>query len=96
MSKLYEALQRSQQGESQSASPLATPVPGEGQVPGANIPGLPIYDTAPLDALATQAPPSAAWLSVPAERILRPSPTPEQRLITPQPQQPGRGMFRAG
>jgi capsular exopolysaccharide synthesis family protein len=95
MSKLYEALQRSQQGEASSASPLATPVPGEDQIPGAQIPGLPIDDTAALDALATQAPPTAAWLSVPAERILRPVPTPEQRLVTlTNPNSPGAEMFR--
>ena len=67
MSRLYEALQRSQ-GETPSASPLATPPP---EVPGAQLPGLPIDDTAALDALATQAPPAAAWLAVPPERILR-------------------------
>src|SRR5215472_8794123 len=93
MSRLYDALQRSQ-GETPSASPLATPAPEE-QAPGANIPGLPIDDTAALDALATQAPPTAAWLSVPAERILRPSPTPEQRLIAiTNPNSPGAETFR--
>jgi capsular exopolysaccharide synthesis family protein len=78
MSRLYEALQRSQ-GEPPSASPLATPPP---EALGTQLPGLPIDDTAALDALATQAPPAAAWLTVPPERILRPVPTPEQRLIT--------------
>jgi protein-tyrosine kinase len=92
MSRLYEALQRSQ-GETPSASPLATPPPPE--APGAQLPGLPIDDTAALDALATQAPPAAAWLSVPAERILRPVPTPEQRLIAiTNPNSPGAETFR--
>jgi len=91
MSRLYEALQRSQ-GETPSASPLATP-PLE--APGTQLPGLPIDDTAALDALATQAPPAAAWLTVPPERILRPVPTPEQRLITiTNPNSPGAETFR--
>ena len=92
MSRLYEALQRSQ-GETPSASPLATPAQTE--APGAQVPGLPIDDTAALDALATQAPPAAAWLSVPAERILRPVPTPEQRLVAiTSPNSPGAETFR--
>jgi len=92
MSRLYEALQRSQ-GETTSASPLATPPPPE--APGAQLPGLPIDDTAALDALATQAPPAAAWLAVPPERILRPVPTPEQRLISiTNPNSPGAETFR--
>ena len=72
MSRLYEALQKSQ-GEAPSASPLATPAQPDSQVPGAQVPGLPIDNTEALDALATQAPPTASWLAVPAERILRPS-----------------------
>ena len=92
MSRLYEALQRSQ-GETTSASPLATPPPPE--APGAQLPGLPIDDTAALDALATQAPPAAAWLAVPPDRMLHPIPTPEQRLISiTNPNSPGAEMFR--
>ena len=92
MSRLYEALQRSQ-GETPSASPLATPA--QPDTPGGQVPGLPIDDTAALDALATQAPPAAAWLSVPADRILRPVPTPEQRLISiTNPNSPGAETFR--
>jgi protein-tyrosine kinase len=92
MSRLYEALQRSQ-GETPSASPLATPAQPE--APGAQVPGLPLDDTAALDALATQAPPAAAWLSVPPERILRPVPTPEQRLVSiTNPNSPGAETFR--
>ncbi|HVO78683.1 MAG TPA: CpsD/CapB family tyrosine-protein kinase [Candidatus Bathyarchaeia archaeon] len=94
MSRLYEALQKSQV-EAPSASPLATPAQPDGQAPGAQVPGLPIDNTAALDALATQAPPMAAWLSVPADRILRPIPTPEQRLISiTTPNSPGAEMFR--
>ena len=92
MSRLYEALQRSQ-GETTSASPLATPPPPE--APGAQLPGLPIDDTAALDALATQAPPAAAWLAVPPDRVLHPIPTPEQRLISiTNPNSPGAETFR--
>src|SRR5271169_212893 len=94
MSRLYEALQRSQ-GETPSASPLATPAQPDSALPGAQLPGLPIDDTAALDALATEAPPAAAWLSVPADRILRPVPTPEHRLVTiTNPNSPGAEMFR--
>ena len=92
MSRLYEALQRSQ-GETTSASPLATPPPPE--APGAQLPGLPIDDTAALDELATQAPPAAAWLAVPPDRILHPIPTPEQRLVSiTNPNSPGAETFR--
>jgi capsular exopolysaccharide synthesis family protein len=94
MSRLYDALQKSQ-GEAPSASPLATPVQPEGEFPSAHIPGLPIDDTEALDALAAQAPPAASWLAVPADRILRPVPTPEQRLIAiTGPNSPGAEMFR--
>ncbi len=89
MSRLYEALQKSQ-GEAPSASPLATPAQ-----PDSPVVGLPIDDTAALDALATQPPPTAAWLAVPADRILHPSPTPEQRLIAiTNPNSPGAETFR--
>ena len=94
MSRLYEALQKSQ-GEAPSASPLATPAQPDAQVPGAQVPGLPIDNTEALDALATQAPPTAAWLAVPPDRILHPSPTPEQRLIAiTNPNSPGAETFR--
>ncbi len=90
MSRLYEALQKSQ-GEAPSASPLATPAQPDSQVA-----GLPLDDTAALDALAASpSSPAAAWLSVPADRILRPVPTPEQRLITlTNPNSPGAETFR--
>ena len=94
MSRLYEALQRSQ-GETTSASPLATPAPPEAEAPDAQLPGLPIDNTADLDALATEAPAAAAWLTVPPDRMLHPVPTPEQRLISiTNPNSPGAEMFR--
>jgi protein-tyrosine kinase len=90
MSRLYEALQKSQ-GEAPSASPLATPAQ-----PDSPVPGLPLDETAALDTLASSQPsPAASWLSVPADRILRPVPTPEQRLITiTNPNSPGAETFR--
>ena len=92
MSRLYEALQRSQ-GETTNASPLATPPPPE--APGAQIPGLPLDDTAALDALATEVTPASAWLAVPPDRMLHPIPTPEQRLISiTNPNSPGAETFR--
>ena len=94
MSRLYDALQRSQ-GEAPAESPLATPVVPESALPGTEIPGLPIDETAQLDALARQAPPPASWLAVPPERILRPMPTPEQRLVSiTNPNSPGAETFR--
>jgi len=94
MSRLYEALQRSQ-GETPSASPLATPDQPDSPLVSAPVPGLPIDNTAALEALSTQPQPAAAWLSVPPERILRPVPTPEQRLITiTNPNSPGAETFR--
>jgi len=90
MSRLYDALQKSQ-GEAPSASPLASPAQPDSQVA-----GLPLDETAALDALAASPQsPAAAWLSVPADRILRPSPTPEQRLIAiTNPNSPGAETFR--
>ena len=94
MSRLYDALQKSQ-GEAPSASPLSTPAQPDAQAPGAPVLGLPIDNTDALDALATQAPPTASWLAVPADRILRPVPTPEQRLISiTNPNSPGAETFR--
>ncbi len=94
MSRLYDALQKSQ-GEAPSASPLSTPAQPDAQASGAPVLGLPIDNTDALDALATQAPPAASWLAVPAERILRPVPTPEQRLISiTSPNSPGAETFR--
>ena len=95
MSRLYEALQRSQ-GETPSASPLATPAQPDVMLPETQVPGLPLDDTAALDALAASQPsPAAAWLSVPADRILRPVPTPEQRLVAiTDPNSPGAETFR--
>jgi capsular exopolysaccharide synthesis family protein len=94
MSRLYDALQKSQ-GEAPSASPLATSAHSDAPAQPAHVPGLSIDDTAALDALSAQAPPSASWLTIPADRILRPVPTPEQRLVAiTNPNSPGAETFR--
>jgi capsular exopolysaccharide synthesis family protein len=81
MSRVYEALQRSQ-GDNRSASPL---VPDQSDIAA-------VSGTA---ALAEAVPVDADWLKVPAERILRPVPTPEQRLVTlTMPDSTGAEMFR--
>ncbi len=82
MSRVYEALQRSQGDQKSSASPL---VPDQ-------------QETATAVATATLAPaeaPAENWLDVPTDRILRPMPTPEQRLVAiTEPEGTGAEMFR--
>jgi capsular exopolysaccharide synthesis family protein len=81
MSRVYEALQRSQ-GDNSSASPL---VPEQVEI---------AAGAGSAAALASE-PVDASWLNVPAERILRPVPTPEQRLVTlTEPEGTGAEMFR--
>src|ERR1017187_9353988 len=87
MSRVYEALQKSQ-GESPSASPLVSggpeAAPGEATAV-AVAAGVPLGT--PMD---------ATWLKVPADRILRPTPTPEQRLVAlADPNSQGAEMFRS-
>lgn len=81
MSRVFEALQRSQ-GDSPN-SPLVPDQPEMSAVGGT------------ATALADAGPVDAKWLQVPAERILRPNPTPEQRLVTlTAPESTGAEMFR--
>ncbi len=81
MSRVYEALQRSQ-GENQSASPLVPEQP-EGATVAAGA------------ALATAEPGDLNWLRVPPDRVLHPVPTPEQRLVSiAEPDSTGAEMFR--
>jgi len=81
MSRVYEALQRSQ-GENPSASPL---VPDQSETAG----------VATAVGLETVEPVEANWMNVPAERILHPVPTPAQRLVTmTEPEGTGAEMFR--
>jgi capsular exopolysaccharide synthesis family protein len=86
MSRVYDALQKSQ-GENLSASPLVSsrPEAAHGEATAVAVAaGVPI--SAPMD---------ANWLNVPADRILRPTPTPEQRLVAlSDPNSQGAEMFR--
>jgi capsular exopolysaccharide synthesis family protein len=82
MSRVYEALQRSQ-GDNQNASPLVPEQPETAAVGGSPA------------GIATAEPVEANWLNVPADRILHPTPTPEQRLVTlAAPESTGAEMFR--
>ncbi len=82
MSRVYEALQRSQ-GDSPSASPL---VPDQPEMAAVGASGV---------GIATAVPVEANWLKVPADRVLHPTPTPEQRLVSlGAPQSQGAEMFR--
>ena len=91
MSRVYEALQRSQ-GEQPSASPL---VADQQEVAGAGtaVAASPIAAAAAGSAFAT--PEQVQSLTVPADRILHPMPTPEQRLVAlTSPNSTGAEMFR--
>jgi capsular exopolysaccharide synthesis family protein len=81
MSRVFEALQRSQ-GDNPN-SPL---VPDQADISAGGGSAAALADAGPVD---------ANWLNVPAERILRPKPTPEQRMVTmTQPEGTGAEMFR--
>jgi capsular exopolysaccharide synthesis family protein len=87
MSRVYEALQKSQ-GESPSASPLVSGQPEAAAPSEATSVGV-------AAGLPVGAPTETSWLNVPADRILRPTPTPEQRLVAlTEPDSPGAEMFR--
>ncbi len=82
MSRVYEALQRSQ-GDNPSASPL---VPDQPETVAVSASGI---------GVATAAPVQANWLAVPADRVIHPVPTPEQRLVSiVDPDSQGAEMFR--
>ncbi len=96
MSRIFDALQRSQ-GESPSRA--TTPnqsVPAEAlasAMDNASAVASPESAAAHATAAAVQATPD--WLSVPSERVLHPNPTPEQRIVTLSDQNgPGAEMFR--
>lgn len=91
MSKIYEALQRSQT-ENPQAPPLNAPLPAEAPEVGSGAAAF--EPRAEVAAVSPSAPP-AHLLDVPAERVLHPNPTPEQRLVVlTQPNGPGAEMFR--
>jgi len=82
MSRVYEALQRSQ-GDKPSASPLVPEQPQSAVVSAAGV------------AVATAEPAEKNWLNVAADRVLHPTPTPEQRLVAiSEPEGTGAEMFR--
>lgn len=82
MSRVYEALQRSQ-GDSPSASPL---VPDQPETAAVGPSGVGIAAVEPVE---------ANWLKVPADRVLHPTPAPEQRLVSmAAPDSQGAEMFR--
>jgi len=81
MSRVFEALQRSQ-GDNPN-SPL---VPDQPEMSAVGGTATALADAGPID---------ANWLKVPPDRILRPTPTPEQRLVTmTEPDGRGAEMFR--
>src|SRR5271157_5240970 len=111
MSRVYDALQRSQ-GENPSSAPLVPVEPetalGEatdGTAAAAAVgiptgepmvapPGIPTLASASTE-FSTNAPTDASWLRVPADRVLHPQPTPEQRLVSlAEPDSAGAEMFR--
>jgi len=94
MSRVFEALQRSQ-GESPNpdTSPLVPDQPEAASAVAVEAPPAP-----GMSASGMSAPESAIesdWLKVPAERVLHPVPTPEQRLVAmSDPDSHGAEMFR--
>ena len=88
MSRVYEALQRSQ-GDKSSASPL---VPDQSETAAVTAAGMAV---AAGVAVAPEPVADASWLEVPADRVLHPVPTPEQRLVAlSDPDGHGAEMFR--
>jgi capsular exopolysaccharide synthesis family protein len=87
MSRVFEALQRSQ-GE--SPDPNTSPL-----VPDQPEAATAVAVESPASTFATAEPAGASWLNVPADRILHPVPTPEQRLVAmSEPDGTGAEMFR--
>ncbi len=91
MSRVFEALQRSQ-GESPNpnTSPL---VPDQPEAASAVASAVAVETPAPHFEAAEPA--NENWLHVPADRVLHPVPTPEQRLVVmSEPDSTGAEMFR--
>ena len=88
MSRVFEALQRSQ-GESPDPnnSPLVPDQPESATAVAVELPPPPtMSDAEPVE---------SDWLKVPAERVLHPVPTPEQRMVAmSDPDSHGAEMFR--
>ncbi len=90
MSRVFEALQKSQ-GENPSASPLVSDQP-EAATEAAITEATAVAVAA---GVPVGTPTDANWLNVPADRVLHPEPTPEQRLVAiADADSPGAEMFR--
>lgn len=88
MSRIFDALQRSQ-GESPTSRAATPNQPASAEALASAM------DNASAGSAAAAAQAPADWLSVPSERILRPNPTPEQRIVTlTEPSGSGAEMFR--
>ncbi len=86
MSRVYEALQKSQV-ENPSASPL---VSGRPEASSGEATAVAVAAGVPIGTHM-----DATWLKVPADRVLHPAPTPEQRLVAlADPNSQGAEMFR--
>ena len=88
MSRVFEALQRSQ-GESPNpnTSPLVPDQPEAATAVAVEVP--------PPPGMSSAEPVETDWLKVPAERVLHPVPTPEQRIVAmTDPDSHGAEMFR--
>ena len=111
MSRIYDALQKSQGENPSTpplVSPqpevAAAPVPPAVEMPpmmaedsaAATLSGVPADVAAVLPrSVISSSPTDASWLHVPAERVLRPLPQPEQRLVSiAEPDGVGAEMFR--
>jgi len=91
MSRVFEALQRSQ-GESPNPdnSPLVPDQPEAASAVAVEMPPAP-----PSSGMSPGEPVESDWLKVPAERVLHPVPTPEQRIVAmTDPDSHGAEMFR--
>jgi len=96
MSRIFDALQRSQADSPmpRAATPVE-PAPEEELAPVVDSSDGGGFASATAARATATAPAPTDWLSVPAERVLHPHPTPEQRIITLSNHNgPGAEMFR--
>lgn len=94
MSRVFEALQKSQ-GENPSASPLVSGQPEAATDAAIGAATTEATAVAVAAGVPVGTPTDSNWLNVPADRILHPQPTPEQRLVAiADADSPGAEMFR--
>jgi len=94
MSRVFEALQRSQ-GESPNpnTSPLVPDQPEAATAVAVEVPPPPDMSSPGMSSVEERV--ESDWLKVPAERVLHPVPTPEQRIVAmTDPDSHGAEMFR--